>query len=52
MFGPVVNMTTNIKHKSLKNTTKFLSNNLTCVNIWSFRVSYLKPGWKNEKNDI
>ena len=52
MFGYVVNMTTNIKHRSLKNNTIFLSNNLTCVNIWSFQVSYLKPAWKNWKNDI
>ena len=52
MFGYVVNMTTNIKHRSIKNNTIFLSGNLTYVNIWSFRVSYLKPGWENKKSDI
>ena len=48
MFGYVVSMTTNIKFKSIKNNTIFLSNNLTRVNVWSFRVSYLKAAWKTK----
>ena len=49
MFGYVVSMTINIKYKSIKNNTIFLSNNLTCVNVWLFRVSYLKAAWKTKR---